>query len=98
MNKFDEIVEMLIMAGAEGGDYTFLEKTQRGVTYLFCDLSDPMSGIVNIAVYAIPSKDDFILKLRDRLGEETFDIFDDDVNEAIWEVLNRFEIVNFDDN
>lgn len=95
---FDEIVEMLIMSGAEEGSYTFLEKTQRGVTYLLCDCSDRAYGEIGMQVYAIPSKDDFIFRLRDRLGEETFDVFDDDVNEAIWEVLNRYEIVNFDDN
>lgn len=103
---FDEIVEMLIMSGAEEGSYTFLEKTQRGVTYLLCDCSDRaygaipsmIDGIMAYTVYAIPSKDDFIFRLRDRLGEETFDVFDADVNEAIWEVLNRYEIVNFDDN
>lgn len=97
---FDEIVNTLIMAGAEGGTYALVEKTQRGVTYLLCDQSDRVEGLglVGVQVYAIPSKDDFILKLRDRLGEETFDVYDEDVNEAVWEVLNRYEIVNFDDN
>jgi hypothetical protein len=57
-----------------------------------------MEGLINMQVYAIPSKDDFILKLRDLLGEETFDVWDEDVVEAVWERLNHYEVVNFDDN
>lgn len=103
MNKirealFGEIVEMLIVSGAEGGTYTMLEKTQRGVTYLLCDQSDRLDGVMSVQVYAIPSKDDFISDVRNYLGEGTFDVHADDTNEAVWEVLNRYEIVNFDNN
>jgi hypothetical protein len=84
------------MAGDNDG-FTLLEKQKRGVTYLLCDLSDRMEGVVNITVYAVPSKDDFITDLRDKLGEEHFDVNDGDVQEAAWEVLNRYEIVNFDE-
>jgi hypothetical protein len=94
---FDELIGALINEGAEGGTFSLFEKEQKGVTYLLCDSSDRAFGDLNMMLYAVPSKDEFITKLRDLLGEETLDVWDNDVQEAAWEVLGRYEVVHFDE-
>jgi hypothetical protein len=94
---FDSIIDALVHEGAEGGTYTLSSKEKKGVTYLLMDASDRAFGDMNVQVYAIDSADEFITKLRDKLGEEEIDPWDDDVNAAVWEVLNRYEVVHFDE-
>jgi hypothetical protein len=94
-DKFDELIQALCEAGAEGGTFTLLMEEKRGTTHLLLDMSDRCEGICNIDVYVVPSKDEYIYKLCDRLGEEDLDVYDDDVQEAAWEVLERFKTITF---
>lgn len=100
-DTFDNIIEGLVMAGAEGGTYSLLSKEVAGVTYLHVDASDRMDGTVDVTLYTIPSKADFVTRVRDLLGEEInefdgiIDPHDDNHNTAIWDVLARYLTITF---
>ena len=93
--KFDELIEALRMAGAEGGTFSLLVQEKGTVTHLLLDMSERSAGVCNIHIHVIASKDNFMYKLRDYLGEEDIDVNSEDVHDAAWEVLDRFKTVSF---
>lgn len=94
---FDELSDALVNALAEGGSSTLLVKDgRRGECYFLHDACDRMDGVVDVTVYHITSKSEFMHRLRERISEEEIDVWDEDVHEAVWEILERYKLVNFD--
>lgn len=94
---FDQLIDALQNAGAEGGTFAMHFKDNPQGTFLLLDSSDRAFGDCNIIVYKIENKADFIQRLRDRLGEEDFNVYDDEVQDIVWEELQRKVVVEFDE-
>jgi len=105
MNKwFDKLVEALRMSGADGGEWALMVTEAYGNVHLakVVHFNDgPCITIYNVNAIGL-----FQTMLCRKLDVpctterlRSIDMFDEDVQEAAWEVLEEnFKVVKFDDN
>lgn len=91
---FDSLMEALELGFAESGVSSMRSSDGKQGTCILYQVDDV--DYYEAQVFLIPDKEDFINRLRDRLGEETFDVHDDDTQEVVWEEIQRFKVGDFD--
>jgi hypothetical protein len=101
---FDDLVQSLQEAGANGGMFSLHCKDTPTETYMMLDSLDRTYGGGNIVVYRIGDKEGFLNRLyavldaRDGGLRSSLDVHAEETHDVVWDVLSRcYTVVEFDE-
>lgn len=92
---FDDLIEAIAFACGENGNVQFRHKQVKGIDYILTAYDE--HELYPSSVYVIDDRIMFKQKVQNLVGDECKDPTADDVQEAAWEVLERYKLVSFND-